>query len=62
LPAATSSPCAVADGLEADWIAEACAKWQREHRPVRTRRCGSLTISITPDSDIQDFSFPDPGL
>jgi myo-inositol 2-dehydrogenase/D-chiro-inositol 1-dehydrogenase len=30
-----ASPCTVADGLEADWIAEACAKSQREHRPVR---------------------------
>ena len=29
------SPCTVADGLEADWIAEACAKSQKEHRPVR---------------------------
>jgi myo-inositol 2-dehydrogenase / D-chiro-inositol 1-dehydrogenase len=29
------SPCTVADGLEADWIAETCAKSQKEHRPVR---------------------------
>jgi myo-inositol 2-dehydrogenase/D-chiro-inositol 1-dehydrogenase len=29
------SPCTVADGLEADWIAEACAKSATEHRPVR---------------------------
>jgi myo-inositol 2-dehydrogenase/D-chiro-inositol 1-dehydrogenase len=29
------SPCTVADALEADWIAEACARSQREHRPVR---------------------------
>jgi myo-inositol 2-dehydrogenase/D-chiro-inositol 1-dehydrogenase len=29
------SPCTVADGLEADWIAEACARSLREHRPVR---------------------------
>ncbi len=29
------SPCTVADGLEADWIAEACARSAREHRPVR---------------------------
>ncbi len=29
------SPCTVADGLEADWIAEACAKSWKEHRPVR---------------------------
>ena len=29
------SPCTVADGLEADWIAEACARSVREHRPVR---------------------------
>ena len=28
-------PCTVTDGLEADWIAEACAKSQKEHRPVR---------------------------
>jgi myo-inositol 2-dehydrogenase/D-chiro-inositol 1-dehydrogenase len=28
------SPCTVADGLEADWIAEACAKSANEHRPV----------------------------
>ena len=30
-----SSPCTVADGLKADWIAEACAKSMKEHRPVR---------------------------
>jgi myo-inositol 2-dehydrogenase/D-chiro-inositol 1-dehydrogenase len=29
------SPCTVADGLEADWIAEACARSMRERRPVR---------------------------
>jgi myo-inositol 2-dehydrogenase / D-chiro-inositol 1-dehydrogenase len=29
------SPCTVADALEADWIAEACALSLREHRPVR---------------------------
>ncbi|GIF23633.1 myo-inositol 2-dehydrogenase/D-chiro-inositol 1-dehydrogenase [Actinoplanes tereljensis] len=29
------SPCTVADGLEADWIAEACARSAVEHRPVR---------------------------
>jgi myo-inositol 2-dehydrogenase / D-chiro-inositol 1-dehydrogenase len=29
------SPCTVADGLEADWIAEACFKSWKEHRPVR---------------------------
>ena len=29
------SPCTVADALEADWIAEACARSAREHRPVR---------------------------
>ena len=29
------SPCTVADGLEASWIAEACALSLREHRPVR---------------------------
>ncbi len=29
------SPCTVADGLEADWIAEACTRSQREHRAVR---------------------------
>ena len=29
------SPCTVADGLEADWIAEACARSAAEHRPVR---------------------------
>jgi myo-inositol 2-dehydrogenase/D-chiro-inositol 1-dehydrogenase len=29
------SPCTVADGLEADWIAEACTKSAKEHRPVR---------------------------
>jgi myo-inositol 2-dehydrogenase / D-chiro-inositol 1-dehydrogenase len=32
---ARPSPCTVADGLEADWIAEACARSQRDHRPVR---------------------------
>jgi myo-inositol 2-dehydrogenase/D-chiro-inositol 1-dehydrogenase len=29
------SPCTVADALEADWIAEACARSLQEHRPVR---------------------------
>ena len=29
------SPCTVADGLEASWIAEACTRSWREHRPVR---------------------------
>jgi myo-inositol 2-dehydrogenase/D-chiro-inositol 1-dehydrogenase len=29
------SPCTIADALEADWIAEACAKSLVEHRPVR---------------------------
>jgi myo-inositol 2-dehydrogenase/D-chiro-inositol 1-dehydrogenase len=29
------SPCTVAEALEADWIAEACALSLREHRPVR---------------------------
>lgn len=28
------SPCTMADALEADWIAEACARSAREHRPV----------------------------
>jgi myo-inositol 2-dehydrogenase/D-chiro-inositol 1-dehydrogenase len=30
-----TSPCAVADALEADWIAEACTLSLREHRAVR---------------------------
>lgn len=30
-----TSPCTVADALEASWIAEACALSLREHRPVR---------------------------
>ena len=34
-PATRPSPCTVADGLEADWIAEACAQSLKEHRPVR---------------------------
>jgi myo-inositol 2-dehydrogenase/D-chiro-inositol 1-dehydrogenase len=29
------SPCTVADGLEADWMAEACTKSLKERRPVR---------------------------
>lgn len=28
-------PCTVADGLEADWITEACSTSWKEHRPVR---------------------------
>lgn len=28
------SPCTVADALEAEWIAEACSRSLREHRPV----------------------------
>ena len=35
------SPCIVADGLEADWFAEACTKSAKEHRSVRMRRCAS---------------------
>ena len=37
------SPCTVSDGLEASWIAEACTRSRREHRPVlleETRRGG----------------------
>jgi myo-inositol 2-dehydrogenase/D-chiro-inositol 1-dehydrogenase len=30
------SPCTVADGLEADWMAEACTKSLKERRPVRS--------------------------
>jgi myo-inositol 2-dehydrogenase/D-chiro-inositol 1-dehydrogenase len=30
-----TSPCTITDGLEASWIAEACARSLREHRPVR---------------------------
>jgi myo-inositol 2-dehydrogenase / D-chiro-inositol 1-dehydrogenase len=29
------SPCTVADGLEADWLAESCSTSWKEHRPVR---------------------------
>jgi myo-inositol 2-dehydrogenase/D-chiro-inositol 1-dehydrogenase len=29
------SPCTVTDGLEASWVAEACTRSRREHRPVR---------------------------
>jgi myo-inositol 2-dehydrogenase/D-chiro-inositol 1-dehydrogenase len=29
-----TSPCTVSDGLEASWIAEACARSLQEHRPV----------------------------
>jgi myo-inositol 2-dehydrogenase/D-chiro-inositol 1-dehydrogenase len=29
------SPCPVADAVEASWIAEACTRSLREHRPVR---------------------------
>jgi myo-inositol 2-dehydrogenase/D-chiro-inositol 1-dehydrogenase len=30
-----TSPCTITDGLEASWIAEACSRSLREHRPVR---------------------------
>lgn len=30
-----TSPCTLADALEAEWIAEACAASLRQHRPVR---------------------------
>ena len=30
-----ASPCTIADGVEASWIAEACTRSLREHRPVR---------------------------
>jgi myo-inositol 2-dehydrogenase / D-chiro-inositol 1-dehydrogenase len=29
------SPCTAADALEAEWVAEACSRSLREHRPVR---------------------------
>ncbi|HEV2919896.1 MAG TPA: dehydrogenase, partial [Actinomycetota bacterium] len=29
------SPCTVADALETGWVAEACTRSLREHRPVR---------------------------
>jgi myo-inositol 2-dehydrogenase/D-chiro-inositol 1-dehydrogenase len=29
------SPCTIADGLEASWVAEACTRSWRDHRPVR---------------------------
>lgn len=29
------SPCTVADALQAEWVAEACGRSAREHRPVR---------------------------
>jgi myo-inositol 2-dehydrogenase/D-chiro-inositol 1-dehydrogenase len=32
--AGASSPCSLADGLEASWLAEACTLSWREHRPV----------------------------
>ena len=32
---ARPSPCTVADGLEASWIAEACTRSLHEHRPIR---------------------------
>ena len=41
------SPCTVADGLEADWIAEACAKSQKEHRPVRIEEVRSTEALST---------------
>jgi myo-inositol 2-dehydrogenase / D-chiro-inositol 1-dehydrogenase len=30
-----TSPCPLADAIEASWIAEACTRPLREHRPVR---------------------------
>jgi myo-inositol 2-dehydrogenase / D-chiro-inositol 1-dehydrogenase len=30
-----TSPCPLADAIEASWIAEACSRSLREHRPVR---------------------------
>jgi myo-inositol 2-dehydrogenase/D-chiro-inositol 1-dehydrogenase len=30
-----TSPCTMRDGLEASWVAEACSRSRREHRPVR---------------------------
>ncbi|CAN5867937.1 hypothetical protein BH20ACT6_BH20ACT6_11820 [soil metagenome] len=35
------SPCTVADGLEASWIAEACTRSLHEHRPVSSANCGA---------------------
>jgi myo-inositol 2-dehydrogenase/D-chiro-inositol 1-dehydrogenase len=29
------SPCTVADAVEVGWIAEACTRSMREHRPIR---------------------------
>ena len=30
-----TSPCTMREGLEASWVAEACARSRREHRPIR---------------------------
>ena len=38
------SPCTVAEGLEASWIAEACTRSRREHRPVRLDELRSPSI------------------
>jgi myo-inositol 2-dehydrogenase / D-chiro-inositol 1-dehydrogenase len=39
------SPCTVADGLEADWIAEACVRSAAEHRPVRLDEVRTLVVT-----------------
>jgi myo-inositol 2-dehydrogenase / D-chiro-inositol 1-dehydrogenase len=36
------SPCTVADGLAAGWVAEACTVSRREHRPVRVEEVRGL--------------------
>lgn len=40
------SPCTVSDGLEASWIAEACALSLREHRPVQLSKLRRPTSII----------------
>jgi myo-inositol 2-dehydrogenase / D-chiro-inositol 1-dehydrogenase len=35
-----ASPCSVADGMAASWVAEACARSRAEHRPIRMDELG----------------------
>jgi myo-inositol 2-dehydrogenase/D-chiro-inositol 1-dehydrogenase len=44
--AGAPSPCTLADGLEASWLAEACALSCREHRPVARAELGAGTSGI----------------
>jgi len=54
-----TSPCTVADALEANWIADACTLSLREHRPVQieeVRIPDLVPASAVPTETAQQWS------